>query len=1004
VFWHQNTTGDVRLVYVDDALVLPESWTLRHAEAIGGEARSDNGDRWISGERYDPEFGSYVEPEAVQLIPNPMTGTSGPINAVLVDRPNMVEGFTQVVECTGVSNDYLGWAPTTYAPVVGEPMTCVYLAEAPPELWNDPDFYFGFDVRPGNIGGGESYRIRVWPATGRVANSVVNGTNVWYRVRWLGNNKLYVALGAETHAGVAGTVAIARMYGFYPTDLAKPLKFWVHCGNIVANTNRPYQPIPEQATRPLDGIISLTKTQSDWNEVEGSALALVDYNQTHTNLLGQRAGYYGALGKDALIGRWQTRDNASNQQLVDLSSDATPQTGYLTYITGQAESYLSAVIPGSAVVTGGPKNFTGPWTHDPDAAIRLNQQIATLPTVRSYGIWRNLAWWDVPNTIDFDAEFGPGNYKGLPLPAQTLPSIQNIEWEITNWTIKAIVTCTAPARVTVQIDPDGEIQDSGAEVLTYEAAFVGLPPEYPHRLIISVPEDTVESWQTTTAADAHMFVDADDIDALQPTRAPGDVYGWDGEKYAVTSDVLKPVSVGVKQGPYVWVGGHKLYIPVPAYTNGEACVQGDVRWHQNTDGDTRIIQMTNASGTCGQTWELIHETEGNTALDGQGNTWISGPVYEPWLGIYHTPDLVQLLDDTTIGQSGTAPLEDNYVPSLIEGQPPVQIIATNGGYQYRQFQALATPGENNPVVHTAIIELIGSADQHIRIQGYEGGTLIYNFQVQTGTGEEIVHIAAPNGWRYSVRWLAPNVLKFFGTYITDLTESISYRIRIGSEADPNVRIACHCVNLAVGDFDFEPIPEAATKPTDGRTYINGTDIATDWDQGGMEVEGTFVVGFGMGRNDLGYSPGTNNIIFSVRSSNHHLGYRSPTFPTWYMSDGTNGCHSDSPTVPTRDPDNNQTVTCQWNTPLNSQQVYRAAELVTPPTSEGTDFKEAADDFATGRYRYIARTVGNETPYSFRYMLIANKDYRQIDPQWFDKIFGPSIYNDPDLLLSEEEDE
>ena len=142
-----------------------------------------------------------------------------------------------------------------------------------------------------------------------------------------------------------------------------------------------------------------------------------------------------------------------------------------------------------------------------------------------------------------------------------------------------------------------------------------------------------------------------DVENPQGTseRIAGKIYIYrnDTERFEEIDEAGIVPSFGLSETPQVYTADSTLVYPFyPRWLLGDAVSQGDLRWHVNRSGDTRLVQLVDTTASVPQTWEFEHaEQNGVDATDNNGATWRTVSKYAPLIGAYVEPDTPQEVDD-----------------------------------------------------------------------------------------------------------------------------------------------------------------------------------------------------------------------------------------------------------------------------------------------------------------------------------------------------------------------
>lgn len=388
--WLHSNGGATNVVQMTQAITLPEPWN------------ADPGTYTVV-EPYASEYGVLMEPSTAQLLLHASDGNyDGANNNITVTADtvtSVVEGRDQVAVLNSngsagsigafhVLPSTQGYAGPLSATVVIQRITPTFTV-----------------TRANFLGIGNNQTIGVeyrWDN----GECIPYGDVDWIRCRKLADNLVMLQFGGQA---LVGTTIDWRLYIYPASGAAQAGDFATHIMNA-ATVNYPYQPIPDQATRPANRVYEFADMVEYYTD-PGCAnvsqkLLLIDSIPTSVQSIATQGVPVGSVSD---LANWLRKASSGDSWRAGSgTSTAITLPGRYVQLCDEYENGGSRAIygnnPGEATET---KSIAWGTSLPPDLAQMTFAQ-ASLATPM---IIRGCMWWNQANVFNFDELFGPGAYQ-----------------------------------------------------------------------------------------------------------------------------------------------------------------------------------------------------------------------------------------------------------------------------------------------------------------------------------------------------------------------------------------------------------------------------------------------------------------------------------------------------------------------------------------------------------------------------------------------------------------
>lgn len=334
------------------------------------------------------------------------------------------------------------------------------------------------------------------------------------------------------------------------------------------------------------------------------------------------------------------------------------------------------------------------------------------------------------------------------------------------------------------------------------------------------------------------------------SRAPGNIYAWNGSRFKLFTDNTAPITIGVPDNgiintPTLTVGNETVYPLYPEWTKGESVVTGDQRWINFIDGTTRVVTFTQDIASLPQ--PELHDPA----------TYSLGANYIPQLGVYFEPATTQLMPaglvtggDWPIRGSLVTPTSD-YLPNLVEGAEDTRNFRfqANGGEEYGVARANFAISAGEKYFASILIEI----DDWAKVSRFEVAAKIQGetsarFRISNDRTIEEINLPA-----YKLQWINERTFFLHLEMNTAISAQTYADVTVIAEATAGnyLDVAAHCRNLYLGDHYkyLQPIPYYATRPSNTEVVL-GTSQEFFGDTG-LNDEATILIA----TDDTGFKDG-----------------------------------------------------------------------------------------------------------------------------------------------------
>lgn len=326
------------------------------------------------------------------------------------------------------------------------------------------------------------------------------------------------------------------------------------------------------------------------------------------------------------------------------------------------------------------------------------------------------------------------------------------------------------------------------------------------------------------------------------SRAPGDCYAWNGSVFKRFTDPNAPITIGVPDSgvldtPTAKVGAATVYPLYPEWTLNKSVVAGEKVWLNKLNGENKVVEFT-------QPLTLPNKWEANPA------TYVERDNYIPQLGAYFEPDTAQLLSNAADGTWGyTAPNAvptGTFVTNLIEDAPDVEWIACDEG-DPTCVQFDDTPVSTGDVLTFSVLFQIHPDDRAkfrrviLSARGAVSSATNPNGGYQINDDGSVSNTV--NGAKNHVIWIDSNTFLAYVELEPLINNDTRVRLDVICYPQPGqgpVRVATHCKNGYIGQYEAQPIPAKATRPANSALVVgNAQDL---WLDPGMNDDGVLLFG------------------------------------------------------------------------------------------------------------------------------------------------------------------
>lgn len=391
--WLNLKDGTNRIVTMDQSITLPEPWDADPAT-------------YTAGENYIPQLGMYAEPDVQQWVDNPADASlwniepaGGPFDDLSLSPVSpIIEGYP-VYRATSTTDARFFIIELLPANV---PFTWSLLVRPHSYSGTDPSSRIWINVSDDN-----NVYFDIAPDKTVTVTEVGTSLVDKIRVKYLPNDWIQIGLTGESPASRNRSVRIYPRYTGDSGSMDFALINFVRKGSLC-------QPIPETATRPKNTLNTIsTDYAADWagNGLESKFSILTiancpDERNGATRLLAwDKASANALLRENATVSRWR-HDTPSSDLAINTEAGDPVLGGQHCLSTGSVG--VSHTMEGSRPGDATANSSSGAWDGQMDPSpvgIYLNTLLGDGPV-----IIRGLAWWNVDDVIDYEANFGPSNY------------------------------------------------------------------------------------------------------------------------------------------------------------------------------------------------------------------------------------------------------------------------------------------------------------------------------------------------------------------------------------------------------------------------------------------------------------------------------------------------------------------------------------------------------------------------------------------------------------------